>query len=286
MNGHYQRVARVLRLLAEQYTEQPSLEELAISAGMSTRQLHRLFTEWAGITPKDFLQVTTMSHARVLLLQGAPVLATAFATGLSGSSRLHDLSLSLQAATPGEIRSGGNGLDIRYGIAESRFGATFIATTARGLTHLSFVENASGVDSQERIRNDWPNAKHIRDDEMARMWAQRIFAQAEINLPHNSLSSQSRIRLFVRGSPFQIKVWQALLSIPPGSLTTYGNLAKAIGQPGASRATGSAVGKNPIAYLIPCHRVIRATGALGGYRWDPIRKKAILGWEQIQARSL
>lgn len=268
----YDRIADVIRYLDEHHDEQPSLATLAARVGLSPAHFHRLFSAWAGITPKDFLQCLTVAHAKELLRQGESVLDAALGSGLSGPGRLHDLCVSLEAASPGEVKARGLGWTIVVGFAETPFGTCLIGESPRGICHLSFVAPARDEAAFDVIHDDWPEAKRRRDDWAAQQTANKIFARGET-------PSRSGLRVLVRGTEFQVKVWRALLSIPPGVLVSYGNLAAAIGQPTAARAVGSAVASNSLAYLIPCHRVIRETGVLGDYRWDPIRKRAMLAWE-------
>jgi len=269
----YERIARVIRYLDERHTEQPDLAALADGVGLTPFHFHRLFSNWAGVTPKDFLQCLTLAHAKALLDQGETVLEAALNTGLSGPGRLHDLCVNLDSASPGELKSRGAQWSIVAGFAESPFGTCFIAEGPRGICHLSFVETGAEDAAWEKLRNDWPNAKLRRSDTAAAGIARQIFTlPAERN-------SHPPLRAFVTGTAFQVKVWRALLQITPGQLTTYGRLAEAVGKPPAARAVGTAVGQNPLAYLIPCHRVIRETGVVGDYRWGRIRKRAILAWE-------
>jgi AraC family transcriptional regulator, regulatory protein of adaptative response / methylated-DNA-[protein]-cysteine methyltransferase len=267
----YERVARMIRFLDEQRVEQPDLAALAASAGLSSFHLHRLFSAWAGVTPKDFLQCLTLAHAKKLLRDGESILDVALESGLSGPGRLHDLCVNLEAASPGELKSGGAGWTISFGFTESPFGKCLIAESPRGICHLSFVENEKT--SLAELQNDWAQAKWKRDDSTAAQLASKIFKRSTGSKP------QSSLRAFVRGTPFQVRVWRALLEIQPGSLTSYGRLARAIGKPTSSRAVGSAVGQNPLAYLIPCHRVIRETGVIGDYHWGQIRKRTMIAWE-------
>lgn len=268
----YERVASVIRFLDRHHTEQPDLAALARAADLSSFHFHRLFSTWAGVTPKDFLQCLTLEHVKRLLDDGHNVLHAAIDAGLSGPGRLHDLCVTLEAASPGEIKSGGAGLEIDYGFATTPFGKALIGETKRGICHLSFVDQDS-VAAREILASQWPNAKLHRNDQRIAELAGEVFT------PGRTSTSSRPLRAFVRGSAFQLRVWRALLRVPAGSLTTYGRLAEAIGQSRAARAVGSAVGANPIAFIIPCHRVIRETGALGHYHWDPIRKRAIVGWE-------
>ena len=269
----YERIANVIRFLDRHYTEQPDLNQLATAAGLSPFHFHRLFSTWVGVTPKDFLQCLTLEHVKQLLLEGNNVLDAALDAGLSGPGRLHDLCVTLEAASPGEMKNGGAGMRIDYGFTETPFGEALIAETKRGICHLSFVDRNGRNGARDLLTSEWPNAKLQRADQRAEELAGKIFTQ-----PRQNQSSRP-LRAFVRGTPFQVRVWRALLSVPTGSLTTYGRLAHAIGQSKAARAVGSAVGANPISFVIPCHRVIRETGALGNYGGGRVRKRAIVGWE-------
>lgn len=274
----YERVARVIRWLDERHTSQPDLAGLARAAGLSMAHFHRLFVKWAGVTPKDFLQALTARHARQLLLAGGSVLDAALATGLSGPGRLHDLCVTLEAASPGEIKSGGAGWTLEAGFAPSPFGTLLAATGPRGICHLAFVDKPDKEGAWERLRAAWPNARLQRNDVLAANVSQSVFqAPAGERRP-------SGLRAYVRGTEFQVRVWRALLEVPPGRLVSYQQLATHVGSPSAARVVGSAVGQNPLAGLIPCHRVIRTTGVLGDYRWGATRKRAIIGWETAAAR--
>lgn len=269
----YERIARVIRYLDKSHTEQPDLAKLARQVGLSQHHFHRLFTSWAGITPKDFLQCLTLSNARELLRQGKSVLDAALDTGLSSPSRLHDLCVSLEAASPGEVKSGGEGWMIMAGFADSPFGKCLVGQSHRGVCHLSFVESREEDAALAELQTQWPRARLQPNNGVASRLAERIFHPTTVE------NSSAPLRAFVRGTPFQVRVWRALLQVRGGTLVSYGGLAAAVNQPAAARAVGSAVGKNPLAYLIPCHRVIRETGALGDYRWGQVRKRAILAWE-------
>jgi AraC family transcriptional regulator of adaptative response/methylated-DNA-[protein]-cysteine methyltransferase len=276
----YERIATVIRFLDRHHTDQPDLNQLAAGAGLSPFHFHRLFSTWAGVTPKDFLQCLTLEHVKQLLRDGDNVFDAALNAGLSGPGRLHDLCVTLEAASPGEIKNGGAEMKIDYGFAETAFGEALIAETRRGICHLSFVVDRGRNRAQDLLISQWPNAKVNRNDARISELSAKIFAQVRDG------AHRPTLRAFVRGTPFQLRVWRALLRVPSGSLTTYGRLAQAIGQSRAARAVGSAVGANPIAFIIPCHRVIRETGALGNYHWDPIRKRAILGWELSSRNSI
>jgi AraC family transcriptional regulator of adaptative response/methylated-DNA-[protein]-cysteine methyltransferase len=274
MNEDYRRIEKAIRFLDNHLYDQPDLEEVAEQVHLSPYHFQRLFTRWAGVSPKRFLQFLTLEHAKELL-KTRNQLDAAYQTGLSSPSRLHDLFVTVDAVTPGQYKALGSGLEIAYGVHPSPFGKCLIAVTERGLCSLRFVDEADPDASLRDLRRSWPRAR-FRED--------RARTAAMIRSAFDSPAGQKRapIPLLLKGTNFQIKVWEALLLIPPGSVTSYHRLAQAIGNPSASRAVGSAVGSNPIAYLIPCHRVILSTGAFGNYRYGPIRKKAILGWEQAQ----
>lgn len=269
----YDRIARVIQYLDAHHTAQPDLAALAAHAGLSPFHFHRLFSSWAGVTPKDFLQCLTLAHAKALLQRGDSVLDAALAAGLSGPGRLHDLCVNLEAASPGELKSGGAGWTIAAGIADSPFGPCLIGESPRGLCHLAFVESPDGAEEWNALQAAWPQARLRRDDRSAADDAARIFAPSRDN------GSCQPLRAFVRGTAFQVRVWQALLKIPPGTVVSYGHLAAALGRPAAARAVGTAIARNPLGYLIPCHRVIRETGIVGDYRWGRTRKRAMLAWE-------
>jgi AraC family transcriptional regulator of adaptative response/methylated-DNA-[protein]-cysteine methyltransferase len=275
----FERIAAAIRFLAEQRTRQPSLAEVARHAGLSAFHFNRLFRRWAGLTPKQYLEVLAAHAAVAALRRGDSVLDAALATGLSGPGRLHDLLVTLEAATPGVIRRAGAGLEIRWGIAASPFGALSVGATERGLCHLAFGTVAGQRDAPPaRLAERWPRASYLRDDAVAVQVASQLAAAA------TGIATGQPLRLYVAGTNFQLRVWRALLELDTQA-TTYGALAAAIAAPGAARAVGGAVGANPIAWLIPCHRVLRENGALGGYAWGEDRKRAILAWESLQARS-
>ncbi|QKT03469.1 methylated-DNA--[protein]-cysteine S-methyltransferase [Ectothiorhodospiraceae bacterium 2226] len=270
----YDRIACAIRYLEAQRRAQPDLAALAAHVGLSPYHLHRLFRAWAGITPKDFLQCLTLEHAKGLLHAGASVLDAALDAGLSGPGRLHDACVALEAASPGEVKSGGAGWTLHAGVADTPFGPCLIAEGPRGVCHLGFLDaarSASVADELTQLQAAWPAARLRRDDAGAARVARRIFVRTPQGAPP--------LRALVRGTDFQVRVWRALLRVPPGAAVSYGRLAAALGRPGAGRAVGAAVGRNPLAYLIPCHRVIRETGVIGDYRWDATRKRAMLAWE-------
>jgi AraC family transcriptional regulator, regulatory protein of adaptative response / methylated-DNA-[protein]-cysteine methyltransferase len=265
----YRKMADALTWLCTRAAEQPSLAELAAYMALSEFHVQKLFARWAGVSPKRFLQHLSHERARAALLAGADVLGASLAAGLSGPGRLHDLLVTCEGATPGELKSGGAGLDIRWGMAPTPFGAALFAQSARGLMKLAFIGDDAAPLLAE-LQNDWPAAQMIRDDGAALKISVQIFS---------SYRQPEPVHLFVKGSQFQLRVWQALLQVPEGALLSYGSLAKSIGNPAASRAVGSAVGANQVALLIPCHRVIRANGVLGQYRWGEARKRLLVGME-------
>ncbi len=273
LSSDYYRIEQALRYLQANYQHQPSLAEIAGSVHLSEYHFQRLFLRWVGISPKRFLQYLTKESAKDLLSRSHSLLDISLELGLSGPSRLHDLFITCEAVTPGEYKQQGAGLTIRYGIHPSPFGDCLLGLTERGLCALSFAEEGNIASLRDDLHQRWRGAKLIEDAVATGSYAGRIFELARDpgGMP---------IQLYLHGTNFQLKVWQALLHIPVGELTTYGQIAAALGQPKASRAVGSAVGDNPIAYLIPCHRVIRQAGDLGGYRYGLARKQAILGWEQ------
>lgn len=266
----YARMERILLWLDEEAPRQPSLAEMAARAGLSESHFHHEFVRWTGVTPKDFVQCLTLSDARERLARGESVFDASRNAGLSGPGRLHDLCVTLEAATPGELKSGGTGLSILWGTAATPFGLCLYGESPRGICLLSFLDSEKEVE-EEAWRQSWPRAEWRRDDEAVSRRLHSLFAPAP--------EAKAPLRAWVCGSAFQVRVWRALLHIPPGAVTSYGRLAKALASPGAARAVGSAVGANPVAYLIPCHRVIRETGALSGYRWGLGRKRALLAWE-------
>lgn len=268
----YERIARVIRYLDEHYTAQPDLATLAAHVGLSTFHFHRLFSSWAAVTPKDFLQCLTVAHAKRLLTRGNSVLDAALLAGLSGPGRLHDLCVQLESASPGEIKSGGAGWTLVAGIAGSPFGNCLIATNPRGICHLAFIQSVDTAPEWAELQAGWPHAQIRRDDSAAECLAARVFVRSPPN-PDRPLKA------YVRGTELQIRVWRALLQIQPGTLVSYSRLAAAVGKPTAARAIGTAVAQNPLAYLIPCHRVIRETGVIGEYRWGALRKRALIAWE-------
>jgi AraC family transcriptional regulator of adaptative response/methylated-DNA-[protein]-cysteine methyltransferase len=268
VKSDYEIIESAIRYLEQNFRQQPELAEVAAFVGLSEAHFQRLFRRWAGISPKRFLQFLTAEHARELLRESRSVLDVSYAVGLSGGSRLHDLMLNVVAATPGEIKNGGQGLEIAYGFHGSPFGESLIAVTPRGLCSLAFVQNDNRDDVVAELRARWPQAHLIESDPQTRPAARTVFGD-----------SGGELTLFVKGTNFQIRVWEALLRVPPGRAVTYEDIAVNLGQPTAVRAVGAAVGQNPIAYLIPCHRVLRKSGVFGEYHWGSARKKALLAWE-------
>lgn len=264
------RIADAIAYLERHYRGQPSLEQVAAEVGLSPYHFQRLFRRWAGVSPKRFLQYLTLEHARAALEEGRSVLETAYDAGLSGPGRLHDLFVTFDAVTPGEYKERGAGLTIDYGFVATPFGDGFLALTVRGVCGLAFVGDVGRDAVLEDYRSRFPGARFRKRAEAADRTARRIFRPRR---------PSERLILDLRGSNFQIKVWEALLRIPAGLLVSYGDVAAAIGQPDATRAVASAVARNPVSYLIPCHRVIRASGALGEYHWGAARKRTIVAWE-------
>jgi len=271
INSDYQRIEAAIRYL---YTCPPNtpLEHIAKEVGLSEFHFQRLFTRWAGITPKRFLQFLTKEHALSIIHQQKSINDTSLSLGLSGASRLHDLLIHCEAVTPGQLKTSGQGMDINYGYHSTQFGECLIATTERGICHLSFIDNAEVALTE--LQQQWNNATLLYRPALTKPLIKQIFS--------DTWDNTTPLSIHLKGTNFQLKVWQALLSIPSGKLTHYQALATQIGNPKASRAIGTAIGKNAIAYLIPCHRVIQKTGSLGNYRWLAERKAAMIAWESAQ----
>ena len=271
MHSDYQRVATAIEYLTAHQEEQPGLGVLSAELGLSPAHLQRVFSRWAGISPKRFLQYLTKEHAKAVLAERS-VFDASLSVGLSGAGRLHDLMVSTEAMTPGEVRSRGAGLVIRYGVHHSPFGRCLLATTTRGICKLAFFDDEEeGRALLDELHTQWCNADISKDDATTEALGQQVFG--------TDLNSGEPLHVLLRGTNFQIKVWEALLTIPRGSLIDYGTLAEQIDDRRAARAVGNAVAQNDIAYLIPCHRVIRNTGILGRYRWGKARKRALIAWE-------
>lgn len=264
-------MAEAIRLAGERRAENPSLEALAAELGLSPAHFQRLFSQWAGVSPKRWMQYLTLGHAKALLRARMTVLDTALESGLSGPSRLHDLFLRWEAMSPGDWARGGEGLAIRRGLFPSPFGPVLAMGTERGLCGLAFTVETGEAAALADLRARWPRAAHLEEPEAIRPWVEAAFGGG------------SRVPLHVIGAPFQIKVWEALMTIPSGRVTTYAEIARAIGAPRAARAVGTAVGQNPLSFLIPCHRALRTSGALAGYHWGLPVKRAILAWEAARA---
>ena len=267
----YDRIAQAIAFITRHAERQPTLDEIAAQVHLSAFHFQRLFCRWAGVTPKRYLQVLTVERAKRLLTEPRPLFDVADAVGLSGGSRLHDHFVHLEAVTPGEFRAAGDGVTMEFGIHDTPFGAVFIAATARGICNLEFVEGEGGNEVYARLAQKWPRARLRENPGRTGLLVDALFSDRPA--PDRPLS------LHVSGTNFQVSVWRALLRIPGGQVASYAEIAAAIGQPGASRAVGRAVGSNPVAFAIPCHRVIRQSGALGGYHWGEIRKHAMHAWE-------
>ena len=272
----YRRMARAIRFLAEHYRDQPRLEEAAASAGLSPFHFQRLFTRYVGVSPKNFVGHLTLEQAKSDLASGASVLDAALDAGLSGPSRLHDLALKIEAMTPGDYAKGGAGLTITYGFHPCPFGIALVMATPRGLCGLGFGDEGEEKAMLADMESRWPRAHFVEDDAATAAMARRVFA---------ATGSDTPLGLHLLGTPWQIKVWQALLAIPSGKVTTYGSIARKLAAPRASRAVGTAVGRNPISLLIPCHRVLGSDGALHGYHWGLVRKRAMLAVEASRAEA-
>lgn len=270
---HHDLVARAIAWLDAHADQRPDLADLATEVGMSPGHLQRVFTRWVGVSPKRYLQYLTAETARDLLVDDVPVLDAAHASGLSSTGRLHDLMVAVHAVTPGEARAGGTGLVIRHGIRATPFGPALVGVTDRGVCHLAFVDDDPAADVAELARR-WPGAELVEDADAVAAVVARVFDGAAEDAP---------LSVLVTGTNLQVQVWQALLRVPAGTAVSYSSLARAVGRPGATRAVAGAVAANRVAVLIPCHRVLRANGALSGYRWGPDRKRRLLAVEAARA---
>lgn len=268
----YQRIEKAIHFLKEHFKEQPDLDEVAKQVHVSPFHFQRMFKDWAGVTPKKFLQYISVEHAKGLLKQNLSLSDVSFETGLSGTGRLHDLFINIEGMTPGEYKNGGEDLQINYSFAESPFGNIIVASTAKGICHLAFADDERKALGE--LKALFPHAGYHQVVDTIQQNALFIFTQDWKNL--------DKIKLHLKGTAFQLKVWEALLKVPLGHLITYADIAAAIGNDKASRAVGSAVGDNPVAFLIPCHRVIRSTGVIGQYHWGSNRKTAMIGWESAK----
>ncbi|MEO8569006.1 MAG: methylated-DNA--[protein]-cysteine S-methyltransferase [Ginsengibacter sp.] len=272
---NFSRIEEAISYINKNFKNQPGLEEIAEKIHLSPFHFQRLFTEWAGVSPKKFLQYISVEHAKDILKdKQATLFDAACDTGLSGTSRLHDLFIKIEGMTPGEFKNGGEDLSINYSYAESPFGEILVAATSKGICYMAFADDET--ESLNTLRKKFPNAKLRQMVDLIQQNALYIFT--------HDWSKLNEIKLHLKGTDFQLKVWEALLKIPMGRLSTYGNIAHKIEKPNASRAVGSAVGDNPVAFLIPCHRVIQSTGTFGQYHWGSTRKTAMIGWEAAKAQ--
>jgi AraC family transcriptional regulator, regulatory protein of adaptative response / methylated-DNA-[protein]-cysteine methyltransferase len=276
-NINYQRIEQAIRYLEENFQRQPELDEVAEKVHLSPFHFQRIFTDWAGISPKRFLQFLTVDFLKTKLKESKNIVEAAESAGLSSQSRVYDLFTTLEAVTPQEYKLSGSGIRVEYGFHETPFGTCLIGVTERGICWLSFVNvDEDPIVEMEKMKEHWHQSVFHQDQKLTLNLIGKIFS-------HEDTKTQSKINVFVKGTNFQVKVWEALLRLPIGSVTTYQNIAEKIKNPKAMQAVGSAVGSNHIAYLIPCHRVIRKDGILGEYRWSAPRKKSIIGWEMAKA---
>ena len=270
---NFNRIAEAITFLQDNFKQQPGLDEVAEQVHLSPHHFQRMFTEWAGVSPKKFLQYISLTHARQLLRkEQATLFDAAHETGLSGTSRLHDLFVNIEGMTPAEYKNGGKDLNINYSYADSPFGTILVASTTKGICHLMFADDQEVAFKE--LEKEFPQATFLQKLDFIQQNALFVFT--------HDWEKLNEIRLHLKATPFQIKIWETLIKVPSGQLSTYGQLAKEIGNPNASRAVGTAVGSNPVAYLIPCHRIIQSTGQFGQYRWGRARKTAIIGWEGAQ----
>jgi len=274
MKSDYHRIADAIDFIATNSRRQPTLNDVATHLELSAAHFQRLFSRWAGVTPKKYLQILTVEHAKQLLSESKPLLAVSDEVGLSSGSRLYDHFVQLEAATPGEYKTGGAGLSIDYGVHNSPFGDIFVAATARGICKLSFLDQADLTADITDLQRRWPNALLRHNAPASLKIIDRIFSgTGPVDRP---------LSLHVCGTNFQVNVWRALMQIPAGTLRSYSHIAKAVGKPMATRAVGSAIGSNPIAFFIPCHRVLQQSGNIGGYHWGLTRKHLIHAWESAR----
>ena len=270
---NYHRIEEAIIYIHQNFKAQPTLEEIAANCNLSPAHFQRLFTEWAGTSPKKFLQYISLSHARKILKENQATLAeTAYETGLSGTSRLHDLFVSIEGMTPAEYKNGGRNLSINYSFSGSLFGKLIVASTVKGVCYMAFAEDEEN--ELHALIGQFPQAKFQQNRDI---WQSKV-----LGIFGNNGHDLTDMKLHLKATDFQLKVWESLLTIPAGRLTTYGSIATQIGNSKASRAVGTAIGSNPVAYLIPCHRVIQSSGLLGGYMWGVERKTAMIGWEAAQ----
>jgi len=271
-SADYERVRRIIAYISERWRDQPSLESIATHVGLSTTHVHHLFRRWCGLSPKAFLQAITLDNAKALLASSASVLDTTYELGLSGPGRLHDLFVTHEAMTPGDFKAGGAGILMRYGYHPSPFGEAIVVATDRGLAGIGFVDEGQRDAALADMKRRWPKADFSEDAKATGALARRVFDPAQWR-------ADQPLRVVLIGTDFEVRVWETLLRIPLGRATTYSDIASRLGRPSASRAVGAAVGKNPISFVVPCHRVLGRSGALTGYHWGLTRKQAILGWE-------
>lgn len=272
---NYDRIAQAIAYIQQNFQQQPQLDEVAAHIHLSPAHFQRLFSEWVGTSPKKFLQYISVEYAKNILKQQGSIFDATFATGLSSTSRLHDLFIQIEGMTPAEYKHGGQNLSIHYQFAETLFGEVLIASTHKGICALTFVQHQA--DALEQLKSQFPQAIFKQQADQFQQSALVLFQKDQCRL--------ADIKLHLKGTDFQLKVWQSLLKIPMGQLSTYGALAQAIEHPKAARAVGTAIGNNPVAFLIPCHRVIQSTGAFGGYEWGATRKMAMIGWEGVQTHA-
>ena len=277
VNDDFQRIAAAIHYLVDRQEDQPELEDVAAVVGLSPHHFQRVFTRWAGLSPKKFLKHITLDAAKNRLDASLSVMDAAFDVGLSGASRLHDLFVTVDAVTPGEYKSQGNGMVFKYGFHPSLFGEVIVVVSERGLAGLGFTTEIGRTQALAEQNNGWNRATWKHDQKVTNSYAEQVFSGA----PNPTVP----LSVLMRGTPFQIKVWEALLRIPSGKVISYGVLANRLGQPTAARAVGTACGANRVGFLIPCHRVIRETGAITGYRWGADRKHAMLAWEAAKAEE-
>ncbi len=274
-NSDYKMVRDVIEAISENWRDHPSLEELSNSVGRSPTQMQKTFTRWAGLSPKQFLQAVTLDHAKRLLAQDLPLLEASFELGLSGPSRLHDLFVTHEAMSPGVYKAKGEGVDIDFGFHDCQFGRALIMATKEGMAGLAFCDAGEEKATLEDMKSRWPRANYHENMSTTAAYALRSFDPAK-------WTGDQPLRVVLIGTDFEIRVWEGLLKIPLGTATTYSSLATQIGRPKAPRAVGRAVGRNPISFVVPCHRVVGKSGALTGYHWGLTRKRAMLGWEAGQ----
>jgi AraC family transcriptional regulator, regulatory protein of adaptative response / methylated-DNA-[protein]-cysteine methyltransferase len=274
----YETVSRAIGFISNHWREQPSIEEMAEAVSVTPDELHHLFRRWASLTPKDFMQAVTLYNAKRMLRESASILDTAYDAGLSGPGRLHDLFVTHEAMSPGEWKKGGASTTLRYGFHSSPFGVAVIVATERGLAGLAFADDGEEQAALADLQRRWPLATYVADQTLTAALARRVFESSQ-------WCADQPLRVVLIGTDFEVRVWETLLKIPMGKATSYSDVAHKIGAPKASRAVGAAVGKNPVSFVVPCHRVLGKSGAITGYHWGLTRKRAMLGWEAARARG-